>query len=370
LAPERQIPRGRVLNQDEISSALPLSEIGRKPIAGALWYDAVITSHQRLTMELLHWASSCGATCLNYVEATGLLSSPSSDLKVVAADLTTGDEWEYEASAVVNCAGPWCREVTNRFEEQAFQELFHPSLAFNLLLRRNAAARTALAVYPPDASGQTYFIVPVGNRILAGTSHWPSDACPETPSPTRDQVGTFLSELNRAIPGFSLGRNDIVRVHAGLLPALNPRSTKLRVRDLILNHREHGGTKGFFSISGTKLTTARALAGKVLRKICEDQNRAIPAVRNKPRPQPFQDLSLSAFRTFLNSDRSAASAYLEHFSKREATVYLEDLLLRRTGWADEIDDLAEITEEVSPLIDSGSLLEARACLRTPLSGSL
>jgi glycerol-3-phosphate dehydrogenase len=165
----------------------------------------------------------------------------------------------------------------------------------------------------------------------------------------------------------SLGRNDIVRVHAGLLPALNPRSTKLRVRDLILNHCEHGGTKGFFSISGTKLTTARALAEKALRKICKDQNWALPELKKTPRPLPFQNLKLADFRAFLRDDRSTAVAYLEQFSKRESTVYLEDLLLRRTDWADEVDDLAEISEEVRPLIGSGSLLETQGGLSTPLS---
>ena len=76
----------------------------------------------------------------------------------------------------------------------------------------------------------------------------------------------FIDALNRSVPGLSLRRKDIASVMAGLLPLDRPGGRALARRETIIDHGRTGGPAGVFSVCGVKLTTARLVAEKVLRR--------------------------------------------------------------------------------------------------------
>ncbi|MBP7146634.1 MAG: FAD-dependent oxidoreductase [Acidobacteria bacterium] len=312
------LPRGRVLGREETLRMFP--QAAPRGLAGAaLWHDAAMPSSQRLLVEMLRWAVRCGASVLNHTDVREMLVEDGRVAGIRAEDRPSGVTREYRAPVVVNCAGPWSAELAARFDRPA-PGLFRPSLAFNVLLDRVPPAPAALAVSAPRRGARIYFLHPWQGRILAGTCHAPWPGPLDDPTPPPELVATFLAELNEAAPGLRLERGDILRVHAGLLPAREAGTARLSVRPVIRDHGACRGPHGLFSVSGVKFTTARAVAERTLRAI---YGRAFAEMRYLavPRPEPAEFEG----RHLLALDRDA----LRRLLRDEAALHLDDLLLRR-----------------------------------------
>ncbi len=120
-------------------------------------------------MELLRWACALGATALNYVQAEDLLQHNAQVRGVRARDVLTDTVREFRAPVVVNAAGPWCRELAQKFDRD-YPALFRRRLLlFNVLFKRKALSEYALALVPPQRPGHTYFVHNWKGRMLAGT---------------------------------------------------------------------------------------------------------------------------------------------------------------------------------------------------------
>jgi glycerol-3-phosphate dehydrogenase len=336
IAPDRMLERGRVLSARETIERFP--KVDRDGLLGAaLWFDAVMADSQRLVVEALHWACSAGARALNYVEARALLTGSGTVAGIRARDLEADAELEVRAPLVVNCGGPWCREIAAAFDRDV-PELFEPSLAFNVLLDRPSPADCALAVAPPRG-GPTFFLHPWKGRVLAGTVHLPAARDPAGPLPPgeasppgEEAVAHFLADLSRAVPGLDARAEHVERVHWGLLPVHEAGTTRLTTRPQILDHAAHGGPAGLWSLSGVKLTTARAVVERALGRILAACGRELPAAAGPPRPAASWWPPRAELERMLGVDPGAARAAIERIEREEAVCHLDDLLLRRTDW--------------------------------------
>jgi glycerol-3-phosphate dehydrogenase len=259
LSREEALPKGRWLSPSEVMDLFP--GVDRRGLrGGALWHDAVAPEPEKLIASVLRWARSLGAEILDQVEATDLLTAGGRVTGVRAVDRGSGRSREIRARAVVNCAGPWSREVARRFDRD-IPRLFRPMLAFNLLFDREPPSRAALAVAAPGAGSQTWFLLPMGDRLLAGTAYVPARG---EAGPSEEEVAGFLAALNAAVPGLNARRDEVARVLWGRLPAAVEGSVVPARRPVIHDHGRHGGPEGLVSVSGIKLTTARAVSEKAL----------------------------------------------------------------------------------------------------------
>jgi glycine/D-amino acid oxidase-like deaminating enzyme len=96
-----------------------------------------------------------GATALNYVEATGLVTAGRAVRGVEARDRLTDQALTFEADTVLNAAGPWSAQVAAAFG-QPEEALFRPALAFTLLLDTPPLSDAALVVNAEHGSGGTW----------------------------------------------------------------------------------------------------------------------------------------------------------------------------------------------------------------------
>lgn len=320
------LPKGVVLGVSETSHRFPAA-IPDGLCGAALWYDGVITSSQRLLIEVLRWAAAAGARPLNYVECTGLLRANGRVTGVRARDHRSGQDLEFRAPLVINAAGPWCAEIAAGAGPRV-PGLFRPSLAFNVLLDRTPPAETALAVTPRRRGARTYFMYPWQGRILAGTYHAPWFGATDNPVPDEGLIMTFLGDLNEAVPAMNLRRADVIRILSGLLPASVDGGDSLAVREVVHDHGAHGGLGGVYTVSGVKYTTARLVAEKALRRILGDP----PARSGLERPAPEENLDAEAMIRLMETDRPRALASIARITRDEAVLHIDDLLLRRTDW--------------------------------------
>ncbi|HEU4700624.1 MAG TPA: FAD-dependent oxidoreductase [Gemmatimonadales bacterium] len=331
LRADRAIPAGEVLDAGQVIEEFPL--VDRTRLAGgAVWYDAVMRDPQRLLVEALRWAHSFGAVALNYVEAGRLVVRDGRVAALQVVDRETGERLEFRAPVVVNCAGPWSREVARRLDRD-LPALFQPSLAFNVLLDRAPLSASALAVAPREPGARTYFMHPWRGRVLAGTFHAPWSGGVRDAAPTPAQLAAFLADLNAAVPDWGLRERDVVRVYAGLLPAATPGTDRLAARETIHDHARHGGPRGLYSVSGVKFTTARLVAEKTLRAIRPGLSRDPDVLAGTERPVAALPPDYGRFAELWRADPDAAAALIARLVREEAVVRMEDLVERRTGWA-------------------------------------
>lgn len=292
-------------------------------LGGALWFDAVMPDSQRVLVETLRWAHRCGARSLNYTEAVELRMEEGRVAGIRAVDRETGESLELRGRAVVNCAGPWSRQLAGRFGRE-LPELFRPLLAFNVLLDREPPASTALAVAGRGRKAQTWFLLPWKGRVLAGTAYVAGAGAP----PNQERVEDFLAALNEAVPGWNLRPSEALRVFHGWIPAEADGSAVPAARPVIHDHGKAGGPRGLISVSGVKLTTARAVAERTLSRLFEH----LPAPGWISRPEADPPLPLDDFLNLAARDREAARVHVRGIVERQSVVHLEDLLLRRADW--------------------------------------
>lgn len=269
VAADYHIPSGQLLNNQATIDLFPA--VDTKGLQGAAcWYDAVMTDPDRLFDAIVSRACRSGANCQDQVEGKRLRVENDRVVGVEAIDHRTGAMVNYDAPVVVNCAGPWCRELAEAFDRD-LPQLFRPTLAFNLLLDRQPLSRFGLAVCPHNQPNRTCFLVPRHDRILAGTFHATWSAPITRPEPTEHQLLDFLDQLNQAAPTLNLSLRDILRVDAGLLPAAREGSSSTATRPVIHDHGTAQGPNGLYSICGVKYTTARCVAEQTLQMIQEKQ---------------------------------------------------------------------------------------------------
>jgi glycerol-3-phosphate dehydrogenase len=292
----------------------------------------VLTEPPRLLIEMLRWASAAGAQVLNYVEARDLLLEGGRVSGLRAVDRASGRSLELRASTVVSCAGPWSRALAARFDRD-LPELFRPVLAFNVLLEREPPSRCAVAVAASERRAQTWFLTPFGwtGRTLAGT-RYVSASRDRGAGPREEDVAAFLEDLDAALPGFGARSAPVAQVLWGWLPAAAEGSVDPASRPVVHEHGQAGGPEGLWSVSGVKLTTARALAEQVLTRVLARRGQPLPALGATARPAADPPPPLRSLIDLAARDPEAARETLREIAERQAVVRVEDLLWRRTDW--------------------------------------
>ncbi len=331
---------GKIISSQQVKQLFPQVDIeGLK--GGAVWHDARMPDSQRLLISLLRWACSLGATALNYVEAKQILTENNRVIGVVAEDQLTGETYEYKATKLVNAAGPWCQELAAQFDQNS-ANLFHKSIAWNVLFDRKTLSEYALAVEPKKADAQTYFLHPWKGRLLAGTIHgvW-SKEIGYRPQPSPEELKEFIDNLNLAIPGLNVSENDVLRIYSGLLPAAKPGSNALAVREVIFNHTK---PQGAYSICGVKFTTSRLVAEKTINQVFPNTTPvsstvAPPDAVQKPR-------GIFDYDWYPDPKDDRWQTELKELIKAESVHHLDDLILRRTS----LGDNPERAMKIAPIL--------------------
>jgi glycerol-3-phosphate dehydrogenase len=333
LGASGRLPSGRTLPASAIREIMGSDDL--PPLeGGALWHDAFVPCAPALVVETLRWACGRGASVLNYVEAREPLTAHGKTQGVKARDHIANQDVEFQADVVINAAGPWARSFAER-SSASVTRLPSASLAWNLVLRRRAWTDHALAVTPPYAGAQTYFLVPWKGVLLAGTGHapWPNGST--DPRVSADLLERFIDDLNRALPGLQLSRRDVAWVLQGLMPASRPGSRDPAKDFVIVDHGEEDGPNGLLSVSGVKFTEARAVADAVLHKAFSARQ-PIP-YEKFPRPCPSLSGPDYAFDWIPDPAEDGWLAPLREIIHQEGVEHLTDLMFRRSSLGDNPD---------------------------------
>ncbi len=343
---DRLLPNGKIVNSEEVKKIFPKVDSNNLK-GGAIWFDGAMPDSQLVLIEIIKWACRLNSFALNYVEVLELLTKAGNVIGVKAVDKTDNKTYEFNAERVVNAAGPWCRLLAAKFDRD-YPELFKDSFAWNVLFNKPALSTHALAITPKKPNSRTYFIHHWKGLLFAGTVHSPWKNSSRLPMPDKESVNNFIEELNSSINDLNLSASDVLQIFPGLLPAKEEGSDRLAVREVILDHSERGGPKGFFSVSGVKFTTARLVAEKTLKKIFGNNLKLQSPDGRKPVSLTERGvLDLANSMVLSNGLKKVLIKIIEE----ESVIHLDDLVIRRSTLGDKPDIAISNSSKVCELFN-------------------
>ena len=386
----RTVPRHRFTGRRTALAELPA--LNPRVKYAATYYDAVMTSPERLALDVLAdaLAHGPGVRALNYVEAVGLDADG-----VLVRDRQSGREFSIDAAVVVNATGPWT-DLTNaalgsRTAHMGGTKGSHIVLDHPELL----AATGGRELFFEHEDGRIGLILPLGQRVLVGTSdleHRMGDpiVCTEA------EIDYFVDLVSTVFPGIRMDRSQIVFRFAGVrpLPAHGDATAGAVTRDYRIEERRDAGRPGrtVLSLVGGKWTTFRSLAQKLGGRILTELGRAktvdtsaaaigggrdfpaTPAARlawieshgdgvSRGRVEQLLARYGTSARAHVEAITARPDAMLEHapdyssaeirhLVETESVCHLDDLLLRRTSLAFEGRVTEPLLVELAEIIGS------------------
>jgi len=282
VPPGLALPAGRVVSRGQAIERFP--GLRRQGLTGAaIWHDYVTTEADRLTFSWAIAAHEHGAVLANHVEAQDLITEAGKIVGVRATDRQSKRSFPIRAAITINASA-------GRFRPQAAGTQPRPQLkAMNLVTSRDAGDE---ALGGPSASGRNFFLVPWRAHAVFGT--WESRAlcAPDEAAPSEQEVQDFLKELNAAFPALDLRRDEVTLVHRGAVPAEASAEGSARLAgDERIEDHAAAGADGLITVTGTKYTTARAVAERVVDRVAQKSGRTLRACETATTPLPGGDIS-------------------------------------------------------------------------------
>jgi glycerol-3-phosphate dehydrogenase len=362
IPPPLRLPAGRVVSRAEAVQRFP--GLRRRGLTGAaVWSDYLTPESDRLTFSFATAADEHGAVLANHLEAASLLTDGRLVTGVRARDRQTGKELEIAARLTVNATGASVDGLLTPLGVSMGMPLLK---AMNLITRRDAGEE-ALGGRAP--SGRHLFLVPWRGRALLGT--WESDRATDANGldVTGGEIASFISELNQAFPALDLTPADVSLVHRGIVPAARTETGGVRLdgRDRVRDHAVDG-IDGLLSVAGTKYTTVRAVAERLVDLGIAKLQRPRAPCRTASRPLPggsVRDLALTIAEARRDHDEGLPSDAIPHLVAAYGSRYRDVLNLAhdRPGWRVRI-------AEASPVIGAELVWAVRKEMAVTLSDAV
>ena len=320
---------------------------------GALYYDSQ-TDDARLVLEMVLAAAERGASVANYAEVRALrVSAAGPSRQVVSAEVEdrhTDRCHEVAARFWVNATGPWVDRL------RALVPDFDGSITVRLTKGTHLivpAVHPHLALFAAISPGSRVFLlIPFHGYTLLGTTDTDFSGDPSDVRPDRADSDYLLGAANRVLLQ-PLTVGDVVGSFAGVRAlSIEPgRSPSENSREYRI-HQEPG-IQNFVSICGGKLTTARALAEKLVERIA---TRLGAPLRNAEvsRTTPLPGGKTGPFQEFV---RKAVDQAGRDFGIAAPTA---ERIARTYGsrWSQVLEPLRETAALAEPLAGNPSLLAA------------
>lgn len=356
-----RLPGGRVCGRAAAIQRFP--GLRRQGLTGAaVWHDYVTIEPDRLTFAWAVAATANGAVLANHVEALELVKEGSRIAGARARDTADGGPLEIAARLTINATGG----AVDRLLKPLGLATGLPMLrAMNLVTSRDAGDE-ALGGRSP--SGRNLFMVPWRERALFGTWESSQPCDPDDPSVPDDEMAAFIGELNHAFPALDLSPVDVTLVHRGVVPAVVRNGTVgLEGREQVRDHAAQG-VEGLVSVAGTKYTTARAVAEKVVDAALRKLGRPPVTCRTATTTLPggtVRDAGLTIAEGRREHDAGLPSDTMPHLVAAYGSRYREVLDL-----ANDRPELKERVAKGSPVIGAELLHAARHEMVVTLADAL
>jgi glycerol-3-phosphate dehydrogenase len=272
--PNRIIPWSRFISRNEVLKDYP--DIKADGLTGgAVFYDGQIYNPTRLVLSFIKSASDHGAIVANYTEAQEFLRSGNTITGVRALDHESGDTMEIRARVTLNASGPWSEKLLNKSSISEDSEKIVYSRDTCFVVPKKLSGKYAIAIqgqtYDPDAllsrPARHLFLVPWRNYTLVGVWHVIQDN-PDNITVEKNEIQSFIDEMNWAYPSLNLKTSDVTIWNAGLVPfgENEPGQENLSYgkQSHLIDHTKSDKLDNLVTLIGIRITMARGDAEKAI----------------------------------------------------------------------------------------------------------
>jgi glycerol-3-phosphate dehydrogenase len=226
----------------------------REALVGAVQYYDAQVDDARHTLALVRTAAAYGARVASRTRVTGFLREGERVVGVRVQDLEHGEEFEIQASQVVNATGVWTDETQAMVGERG-QFKVRASKGIHLVVPKDRIqSRTGLILRTETS---VLFVIPWLRHWIVGTTDtdWHLDKA--HPAASSRDIDYLLERVN-AVLTTPLSREDVEGVYAGLRPLLRgeDETTSQLSREHVVAHP----VPGLVVVAGGKYTTYRVMA--------------------------------------------------------------------------------------------------------------
>jgi len=374
LDPSRRLAACRTLSKAACLERLPgLRDAGIT--GGAIWHDAMGYDTERIVISMIMDACDAGAMAANYVKARELIVEDGTVVGVRAEDVLSGETLMIRSQLVINAAGTWSSELLGQSSAAFTHPCRHLVLGINLILKRGPSAQMAAGLTAgagTPSGGRLFFFVPWRGVTMAGTYYRPHEGSVDSAAVTDADIEAYLAALNSCYPGLVLTRDDILMMHAGVIPgtrvAQAGEEPPLLRHFRLVDHANTDGVEGLLTVLGVKYTTARDVAQRTMSLAIKRLDGPVVRSTTAVRPLPgdvmgnvadFREAALKryaahsapvverllrlygcgidallggqAVEPVLAGSDDVLAAEIRHVIANEMPLTLADLIFRRTG---------------------------------------
>lgn len=263
-------------------------------------------------------AREYGGEVLTYHRVTKIENDDDTVSQVVCTNEKTGEEVRINCRAAINAGGPWSGQIAQMAGAHGVDVV--PGRGIMIAMNHRLVNMVVnRCIHPADGD----IIVPAHTVSIIGTTDQRADN-PDFLEIKTSEVQQMLDSGEDLIPGFRKAR--AVHAWAGARPLVkdsrvDESDTRHMSRGMsIIDHSTRDGIKGFFTITGGKLTTYRLMAKNIVDALLEQMDEFVPCT-TADEPVPPR-----APRTHRVTDR-LAEAEEERF---DDPIICECELLRRS----------------------------------------
>ncbi len=266
--PDKQLPSFSPLSRKETLRRVPQLK-SEELVNGLVYYDCLMHSPERLSLDFLMAAAESGADLANYTEVTDFVRTENTLTGVEVTDLLSGQSHTISGRVVVNASGPWADLLLGLMEQEPARHLMR-SKGIHIVTRVIAPLDQALTL--TNEAGEHLFVIPWRGHTLIGTTDREYRGHPDDFKVTLEDIDELIDKTNRMYPAAELTRADVLYYYGGLRPIVE-KETKVKTESYkasrkheVYDHEEEG-IHGLISVIGGKYTTARHLAEQVVDQV-------------------------------------------------------------------------------------------------------
>ena len=262
LSAGKSLPRHRMLDRAELRQRLPALR-GERLLGGAHYFDAQVRFPERLVIENLIDAAEHGCSIRTHTQVLEICRErgPVSGIKWRERGGCSG---EALAPIIVNAAGPWVDVVLAGLSQR---QLIGGTKGSHVIVRPFPGAPGAAIYVEAQSDGRPFFIVPWNGLYLIGTTDQRFAGEPGSAAIDAAELAYLVNETQQVLPGAAGLAEHIAYTQAGVRPLPHrPKGATAAItrRHIVHVHRDPAG---LISVVGGKLTTHRALAEDVMRRM-------------------------------------------------------------------------------------------------------
>ena len=250
-------------------SSIPKSEWGsltglkQTGLTAVFKYADAQTDDAALTRTVIESAQSLGAK-VQWNAKFMSAERKGSGYSVHYENTSSGATIQIKAHAIVNAGGPWVNAIAKYIQPRVDTADVDLVQGAHIFLPGDTQGNIFYLEAPQDR--RAVFVMPWKDHLMIGTTEKLYQGDPTNPQPSEEEINYLLEVYNHYFPG-SATRDDIIGSFAGVrvLPKDSANPFK-RTRETIYAY-DNKQEPGYVAIYGGKLTSYRATAENVIKKL-------------------------------------------------------------------------------------------------------